>query len=220
MDMAKATLVEGSMGQEASSLQQNKMEAYYRFQSKIYDLTRWSFLFGRAGLIAKLPVLPAGAVVLEIGCGTGFNLIRLARKYPKANIYGIDTSSDMLNIAKEKLKKHQHVNFLHGAYGTETVRIHEKPDLIVFSYALSMINPQYAELVQRAYQDLKPGGIIAVADFNYSPLAWFRKHMSNHHVRMEKHLLPVLDELFTSVLTHAKPAYLGIWQYLLYIGKK
>ena len=50
----------------------------YRLTRHVYDLTRKYYLLGRDRLIHRLDV-PAGGVVLEIGCGTGRNLIRAAQ---------------------------------------------------------------------------------------------------------------------------------------------
>ena len=48
--------------------QNQAMRNYYQFQSKIYDLTRWSFLFGRKTVIRKLPVDTLAPVhIVEIG---------------------------------------------------------------------------------------------------------------------------------------------------------
>ncbi len=56
------------------------MRRYYRWQSVIYDLTRWTFLFGRNEMLNRLPIrndLKTMRLV-EVGCGTGRNLKRLA----------------------------------------------------------------------------------------------------------------------------------------------
>ena len=58
------------------------MDRMYRHQRHIYDLTRKFYLLGRDRLIAALD--PAAGDVLEIGCGTGRNLILAARRYPNA----------------------------------------------------------------------------------------------------------------------------------------
>ena len=79
------------------------IDKYYQFQAKVYDLTRWSFLFGRKPLVGILPFTKDEAFsVLEVGCGTGYNLLNLAQTYPKATLVGMDLSSDMLAIAKKK----------------------------------------------------------------------------------------------------------------------
>ena len=55
------------------------MNRMYRWQRFIYDATRRYYLLGRDQLIAELAP-GAGAAVLEIGCGTGRNLVQAARQ--------------------------------------------------------------------------------------------------------------------------------------------
>ena len=83
-----------------------------------------------------------------------------------------------------------------------------------------MINPGWQELLEQAQKDLKPGGHIAVVDFHQSSFSGFKKWMGVNHVEMNGHLLPVLEKLFTSTQKEIKSAYFGIWQYLLFVGKK
>ena len=73
-----------------------RMDRQYRWQRHIYDVTRLPYLLGRDRLIAEL-VPPPGAHVLEIGCGTGRNLIHIARTYPGVECFGIDVSNVMLD---------------------------------------------------------------------------------------------------------------------------
>ena len=78
------------------------MDRMYRRQRHIYDLTRKFYLLGRDQLIDTLAP-PAGARLLEIGCGTGRNLIRAARAYPDVRAYGIDISEEMLSTARARI---------------------------------------------------------------------------------------------------------------------
>ena len=57
------------------------MDRIYWRQRHIYDLTRKYYLLGRDDLIDAVAARANGPV-LEIGCGTGRNLIRLARLRP------------------------------------------------------------------------------------------------------------------------------------------
>jgi S-adenosylmethionine-diacylgycerolhomoserine-N-methlytransferase len=134
---------------------------------------------------------------------------------------GLDTSKEMVEIAKEKLKDFEKTcSILHTTYKVDHTEDWEKPDLILFSYSLSMINPGWQELLEQAQKDLKPGGHIAVVDFHQSSFSGFKKWMGVNHVEMNGHLLPVLEKLFTSTQKEIKSAYFGIWQYLLFVGKK
>src|SRR5450432_1077048 len=74
------------------------MNRNYRHQRHVYDFTRKYYLLGRDRLIAELNARD-GARVLEIGCGTGRNLIAAARKYPGARLFGVDISTEMLTSA-------------------------------------------------------------------------------------------------------------------------
>lgn len=195
-----------------------KMQAYYRFQSRIYDLTRWAFLFGRSSILKTLPYdEEAELVIMEVGCGTGKNLLKLANHFPNASLIGVDVSRDMLKICEKKLVgEEERLTLLEGYYGK--IPILQRPDVILFSYCLTMVNPHWDMLLREAAGDLKPGGHILVVDFHDSPVAAFKRHMSGHHVRMDAHLLPLLQALFATSRVDIKQAYGGLWRYLIFTG--
>ncbi|WP_233752688.1 class I SAM-dependent methyltransferase [Flavilitoribacter nigricans] len=200
--------------------QNQTIATYYQFQSGIYDLTRWSFLFGRKRIVRELPFQREALItILEVGCGTGYNLAQLARHYPNARLQGMDLSADMLQIAKRNTRRFgNRVELIQAPYGQSPLSY--RPDVILFSYALTMINPQWKDLLDRAGEDLADGGIIAVADFHDSRHDWFRNHMGNHHVRIDGHLLPILSDRFKPLLAEVKPAYFGVWDYLVFVGAR
>ncbi|MEZ5044340.1 MAG: class I SAM-dependent methyltransferase [Saprospiraceae bacterium] len=202
--------------------QAEKIQHYYQWQSKIYDLTRWSFLFGRNSILSPVPLDANEAWnIMEVGCGTGFNLQNLAKRFPKAHLTGVDVSPDMLRIARQNNSPHlDRISFINAPYGPGGFHSPGQLDFILFSYALTMINPQWPSLIQQAFDDLKPGGYIAVVDFHDSRFSWFKKHMGNHHVRMDGHLLPCLSKHFQPIQSQCKAAYGGVWTYLIYVGKK
>ena len=205
-----------------SKAQVRSMERYYRLQSKIYDLTRWSFLFGRESVIKDIPIERNAEInILEVGCGTGYNTKILAETFTNANITAYEVSKDMVRRSRKKMARFgQRVQILHEPYGTALEANRGKFDACLFSYSLTMINPQWEDLLQQAYQDLKVGGYIAVVDFHNSKFEWFKQHMGNNHVRMDGHLLPLLRGLFDPTVAEVKEAYGGVWEYVLFVGKK
>jgi S-adenosylmethionine-diacylgycerolhomoserine-N-methlytransferase len=207
--------------QQPSSLNV-QMTNYYELHAKIYDVTRWTFLFGRRDLLDWLPFGRTDKfTVAEVGCGTGFNLLGLAQRFSKAKLVGIDIAKPMLDIAKKECQNmSKQLIFKQIAYGTEGSVAAEKPDIVLFSYCLTMVNPSWEKLVLQAQSDLSEDGYIAVVDFHNTPLSIFRRWMRFNHVRMEAHILPFLEAHFSTVKIEKRRAYGGLWTYFLFIGKK
>ncbi|MDO9294879.1 class I SAM-dependent methyltransferase [Bradyrhizobium sp.] len=146
-----------------------RMNRMYRRQRHIYDGTRRYYLLGRDQLIANLEPR-AGADVLEIGCGTGRNLVHAARLYPDARFFGIDISTEMLTsaisaIARRDLAKR--VRVAHGdgtAFNPQVSFGVARFDHVMISYSLSMI-PDWRLVLQAAASRLMPGGSLHIVDF-------------------------------------------------------
>lgn len=204
-----------------SALLQHDLNGYYRWHSRVYDLTRWAFLFGRQQLIDLAAThQPAPTRILEIGCGTGRNLVALAEKFPKARITGLDLSTDMLDRASPKLHPYgDRVTLLHQAYTSPIGEEHDGFDLIVLSYALTMINPGHDQVLHACQKDLASKGILAVVDFHSSSHSWFRQWMSVNHVRMEGQVQAHLQKHFHIQQQHLHSAYASLWHYGLFIGR-
>ena len=195
------------------------IERYYHFHARIYDATRWSFLFGRAELIQKIISRSVPSHILEIGCGTGKNLVDLCHYLPQARLVGLDISEDMLRQARKNLAAYpSRVELLHRTYD-RPIKVDPAFDFILFSYSLSMMHKNWENAIEYAQQNLKPGGLIAVVDFNDSSLGWFKRWMNMNHVRMDGHLLPRLQSSFRSLHLEVNHAYGGLWSYFLFIGQ-
>jgi S-adenosylmethionine-diacylgycerolhomoserine-N-methlytransferase len=156
------------------------MDQVYRRQRHFYDITRKFYLLGRDPMLAGLDV-PAGGSVLEIGCGTGRNLVRAARLYPDSRLFGIDISGEMLRSAGQSIANeglHGRVRLaLADAATFDAEKCFGQPafDRILISYSLSMI-PEWREVMRAAVRRLTPGGELHVVDFgdqNGLP-EWFR----------------------------------------------
>ncbi len=75
------------------------MNNMYRYTRHVYDASRKFYLLGRDRLINELAAQP-GEIVIEVGCGTARNLIKMAQKYPATRFYGLDASEEMLKTAR------------------------------------------------------------------------------------------------------------------------
>ena len=157
-----------------------RMDAIYAGQRHIYDLTRKYYLLGRDRLIAELAPPPGGSVV-EVGCGTGRNLILAAREWPKARCYGFDISAAMLDTASAKVAAAGLSSRITLAKGDATDWAAsalfgiEAADRIFMSYTLSMI-PDWQGAIAAACDALAPGGALHIVDFGQQEglPGWFR----------------------------------------------
>ena len=120
------------------------MDRVYRHQRHFYDLTRKYYLLGRDRLVRELQAKP-GETVVEIGCGTARNLIRIADAYPGVKLYGLDASAQMLRTADESIARAKltgRIALQHGLAEDVTAGFFglDRPfDHAIFSYSLSMI---------------------------------------------------------------------------------
>ena len=145
------------------------MDAIYRTQRHFYDLTRKYYLLGRDQLIAGIAP-PPGGTVLEVGCGTGRNLIAAARAWPEARFFGIDISEAMLETARAKVAKaglSARIVLAQGdatAFDAQALFGVAAFDRIFQSYTLSMI-PDWRGAIREAAGKLAAGGRLDVVDF-------------------------------------------------------
>jgi S-adenosylmethionine-diacylgycerolhomoserine-N-methlytransferase len=145
------------------------MDRMYRYQRHIYDR-----------LIAGLDV-PSGGSVLEVGCGTGRNLVRAAKRYPEARLFGFDISSEMLDTAASRIASRGLTGRIRLAEADATSFAPGRSfgedgfDRVFLSFTLSMI-PEWERALAQAWTSVRPGGSLHVVDFgqqNGLPV-WFR----------------------------------------------
>jgi S-adenosylmethionine-diacylgycerolhomoserine-N-methlytransferase len=145
------------------------MDRMYRRQRHIYDLSRKFYLLGRDEAIGRLRLAP-GDKVLEIACGTGRNLVKLAQTYPEAGLFGLDVSRQMLATAAASSARAGLASRIvlaqadaaafdpQGLFGVPCF------ERVLISYALSMI-PPWRDALAHALDVLAPGGSLHVVDF-------------------------------------------------------
>jgi S-adenosylmethionine-diacylgycerolhomoserine-N-methlytransferase len=187
-----------------------KMDRMYHLQRHFYDFTRKYYLLGRDLLLDELDVQP-GETVLEVGCGTGRNLVILAKRYPGAHFFGLDASADMLEMADVKVDSARLNNvtlaneLAEDFYYVNTFEMTDRFDKIFFSYSISMI-PAWREAIENSLNNLRPGGELFIVDFyDQKDLPrTFRKMLQNwlkaFHVQFWNDLLPYLGTLETKGL--------------------
>ena len=167
----------------AGADQRAHMDGIYRYQRYVYDATRKYYLLGRDRLLDELKP-PRGGTILEIGCGTGRNLILAARRYPGVRLYGFDISSEMLKTARAAIARAglaERITVAEGdatAFDTGTLFGVDSFERVFVSYALSMI-PPWRQALEPALDAVAPGGRLHIVDFGQMEgwPRWFRAGM-------------------------------------------
>ena len=185
------------------------LDHIYRYQRHLYDATRRFFLFGRDRLLDSM-AMSGEDKVLEMGCGTGRNLILLAERHPKATLFGVDASDQMLATATRRIADRGLAARISLAAGLAE-HLDPKPmfgvpiefDKIFFSYSLSMM-PSWQDALDAAINYLKAAGTLHVVDF-WDQESWpsplrrlFAQWLALFHVRFDPEVISTLSRHFTS----------------------
>lgn len=186
------------------------MDRIYRYQRHVYDVTRKYYLLGRDHMIAGLAAERPGTTVLEIGCGTGRNLISAARRFPQAQFFGLDISRAMLESAEASIARAglgQRVRLVHADatnFDPHALFGRDGFDRIFISYSVSMI-PVWREAIRHAAACLSPGGSLHIVDFGDQAglPRWFRaillRWLALFHVTPRQDLFAVCEEVAENI---------------------
>lgn len=185
------------------------MDRMYRMTRHIYDASRKYYLLGRDGLLADLDLTGPGAV-LDVGCGTGRNLIAAAALYPRARLYGIDISEMMLEKARAEIEAAGLSGRIVLAradaskFSARDLFDVERFDRVFFSYTLSMI-PDWRGALRCGADTLSPDGRLSVVDFGaFERLPGFvrasmRNWLDRFHVTPRDELAETLTAMATEL---------------------
>lgn len=123
-------------------------------------------------LLARLPGDLAPTEIWDLGCGAGQHAVRLKRRWPEAQVHGLDSSAAMLEQARAVGAD------IDWRAGDIAGWAPERPaDLILANASLHWL-PDHAALLRRLTGALAPGGVIAVQ----MPMA----HETRHHALMRE----------------------------------
>ena len=104
-----------------------------------------------------------GNSFLDLACGTGILTRKIAKKFPKAKIIGMDITKSYLDVAKRNSNSFDNISFILD--DAEEFKLDSKFDCITASYL-----PKYCDseiLVKNCINHLNPGGKIIFHDFTY-----------------------------------------------------
>ena len=143
----------------------DKLDRFYAPQAEHYDRFRERLLRGRKELFDELE-WPDRAHVVELGGGTGRNIEYLGDRAATIARYDlVDLCAPLLDRARLRALRFPMLRVHHGDAADWQPR--SKPDVVIFSYSLTMM-PDWRAALSNAIAMLKPGGALAVVDFYVS----------------------------------------------------
>lgn len=125
-----------------------------------YDDVHNAFLDSKKALTAALP--DGVSSVLDLGAGTGMELISLFERFPDISVTAADISEEMLSVLKKRPFA-DHVSFVIGDF-FET-DFGGNYDAMISTSALHHFSPEEKlVLYRKVYDALKPGGLFVSSD--------------------------------------------------------
>ncbi|MCY1005267.1 class I SAM-dependent methyltransferase [Nannocystis pusilla] len=116
-------------------------------------------------IVRALPIPDKGAVIADIGAGSGYFSRRLAQQVPTGTVYAVDIDDEFRS----------HIESQRESWGTPNIQPHlafyDDPALPEKAIDLVFVANTYAYLRDRVryfkkvHQALKPGGHLAIVDF-------------------------------------------------------
>jgi cyclopropane fatty-acyl-phospholipid synthase-like methyltransferase len=140
----------------------------HRFQ----DAERWSKVFDdpsrdewqKPDEVVRALKLAPDAVVADIGAGTGYFAMRLARAVPQGRVYAIDTETDMVGHLARRAREAGLANVRAVQAVADDPRLPEKADAILFVNVYHHVQNRQ-RYFSRLRDLLRPDGRLVVVDF-------------------------------------------------------
>lgn len=109
-----------------------------------------------------------GATAADIGCGTGFAMIEMARAFPKSNFHGYDTSQQSIARGRDHVREAGVPNVtFHDVIVDPLPSVPAYDFITTFDCLHDMTHPhEAAEAIRSA---IKPEGVWFIADINGAP---------------------------------------------------
>jgi SAM-dependent methyltransferase len=111
--------------------------------------------------------LRAGGRVLDMACGTGTGLQRLAQTYPAATVIGVDGDEHSLDLAAQRLQDaglSGRVTLVHSA--VEDMRVDDAVDVVINNISMHECR-DIDQATERVREALVPGGTFVISDFPF-----------------------------------------------------
>jgi SAM-dependent methyltransferase len=114
--------------------------------------------------VIRALALPRNAAVADIGAGTGYFSVRLARAVPAGSVIGIDTEPDMVRFLTERAAREKLTNLQARLGRAGEPGLPGRVDLVLVVNTYHHI-PSRERYFRDLQKSLNPGGRIAIIDY-------------------------------------------------------
>ncbi len=141
-------------------------------QHRFKDAEKWSRIFDDpardawqkpAEVVAALKLAP-DAVIADIGAGTGYFAVRLARAVPRGRVLAIDNEPDMVKYLAQRATREKLDNLTALQAGDNDAKLASPVDIAILVDVYHHV-PQREKYFARLRESLKPGGQLVIIDF-------------------------------------------------------
>jgi cyclopropane fatty-acyl-phospholipid synthase-like methyltransferase len=108
--------------------------------------------------------LKRGQIVADIGAGTGYFTIRLAKSEAAPKVYAVDIEPSMVSYLSERAAQDKLNNVVAVQASADTPNLPEAVDLVLIVDTFHHIGGR-EEYFRKLAKSLKPGGRVAIVDF-------------------------------------------------------
>lgn len=147
------------MLEEMGSFFDARLEGYEQHQLDTIEAAREFYPF-----TARCLPQNAGARILDLGCGTGLELMETFRLNPTARVTGIDLAPGMLNALREKFPD-KALELVCGSYFDVPFGMEEYDAAVSVESLHHFTQAEKIPLYARLHAALKPGGTFILTDF-------------------------------------------------------
>ena len=147
-------------------------QAPHTHQHGFGDAEKWARVFDdperdawqKPHEVIQALALKPDAAVADLGAGTGYFSVRLARMLPKGTVYAADVEPDMVSYLAERAKREGLANLKPVASSVSDARLPAKVDLVLLVDVYHHVEDR-ERYFRKLAGSLAPGGRVAVIDF-------------------------------------------------------
>jgi ubiquinone/menaquinone biosynthesis C-methylase UbiE len=107
---------------------------------------------------------PSGTRVIELGCGPGFYSRKLAQRFPKIAVIGVDRSESQLRAARQRAAAENLTNCVFERVNALALQSADASFDILIASRIFTVLPDHQRAVTEMFRVLKPGGRCFIAE--------------------------------------------------------